>query len=208
MSSVKLVSITPDAEKFIAWSARVSSDNRDNPDYAKLFKYMLDHGHWSPFEQAHASFEIVTSRAIAAQILRHRSFTFQERSQRYTDELIGFEYTDARRQAAKNRQSSTDDLDEVAKTWWADAQAMCFRDAEDAYRVALGYGICREQARMLLPLATSTNLVMTGNIRSWIHYVDLRTKDDTQQEHREVALKIRSILTEELPTITSLLGWT
>lgn len=202
-----LVSITPKAEEFMAWAARVSSDNRENPEYAKLFKYMLDHGHWSPFEQAHASFEIVTSRAIAAQILRHRSFVFQERSQRYTDDITGFETTAGRRQAEKNRQSSTDDLDQATQDKWRAIQWHAFNDAHAAYRAALRLGICREQARMLLPLAVQTNLVMTGNIRSWIHYIELRTKPDTQEEHRVIAEAIRSQLAKELPVIASILKW-
>lgn len=202
-----LVSITPNAESFIAWAARTSSSYRDNPEYSKLFRHLLDNKHWSPFEQASASFEIVTSRAIAAQILRHR-FAFQERSQRYIGEVLGFEYSEGRRQAAKNRQSSTDDLSEDTKVWWQRVQEDEYLRASFMYEAALQRGICREQARMLLPLATQTSLVMTGNIRSWIHYVEIRTKDDTQREHYIVALKIKEKLAEELPIIASVLGWT
>lgn len=207
MSEVRLANITPDAEMFIAWAARRSSENPDNPEYGKLFKYLLDHKHWSPFEHATASFEITTSRAIAAQILRHRSFVFQERSQRYTDEILGFETSKARRQAVKNRQSSTADLDESTEFWWDSMQRAVFNQTEGYYNAALKRGICREQARMLLPLAVQTNLVMTGNIRSWIHYIELRGAEDTQQEHREIALAIRAQLTKELPVIAELLDW-
>ncbi len=207
MSSVKLVSVTPDAEQFIAWAARRSSDDPNNPEYVKLFQYMLAHNHWSPFEQAHASFEITTSRAIAAQILRHRSFTFQERSQRYTDEVLGFETSTARRQSAKNRQSSTADLDEETVMWWDEQQQWHYAGAYAAYKYALSKGICREQARMLLPIAVQTNLVMTGNIRSWIHYLALRCQVDTQQEHREVAEDIKGLLAEQVPVIAQILEW-
>lgn len=207
MSSVKLVSITPDAEKFIAWAARRSSDNPDNPEYDKLFQYLINHNHWSPFEQAHASFEITTSRAIAAQILRHRSFCFQERSQRYTDEIIGFETSTGRRQATKNRQSSTNDLGEATLEWWDETQSRAFKFSKEIYELSLSMGVCREQARMLLPLATQTNLVMTGNIRSWIHYVKLRCAKDTQQEHRQIAEDIQWDLSRSLPSIATALGW-
>ncbi len=207
MTDVKLISITPDAEKLIAYLARVSSDHQDNPDYAKLVKYLLDHKHFSPFEMAHCIIEINTSRAIAAQILRHRSFSFQEFSQRYANVAEFSVPVVGRKQSVKNRQSSTDELGEGAQLAWLRLQQEVFTQAEDAYDTAIRIGVAREQARMLLPLTTPTKLYMAGTIRSWMHYVDLRTQPDTQLEHRIVAEWCRDILTQQLPTIAAALGW-
>lgn len=205
--NVKLITITPDAEKTMIYIARVSSDNQDNPDYAGLLKYCLDHHHWSVFEHAHATVEIETSRAIAAQILRHRSFCFQEFSQRYADP-DDFELYDARRQAEKNRQSSVDDLPENVAFWWHSEQIVTWEICKNTYEEAVNkFGIARECARMILPLSTTTRLYMTGNIRSWIHYIQLRTAKDTQLEHREIALAIRDLLKPELPVISEAMGW-
>lgn len=205
--NVKLITITPDAEKTMIYIARVSSDNQDNPDYAGLLKYCLDHHHWSVFEHAHATVEIETSRAIAAQILRHRSFCFQEFSQRYADP-DDFELYDARRQAEKNRQSSVDDLPENVAFWWHSEQIGTWEICKNTYEEAVNkFGIARECARMILPLSTTTRLYMTGNIRSWIHYIQLRTAKDTQLEHREIALAIRGTLKPELPAIAEAMGW-
>lgn len=205
--NVKLIAITPDAEKTMIYIARVSSDNQDNPDYSGLLKYCLDHHHWSVFEHAHATVEIETSRAIAAQILRHRSFCFQEFSQRYS-EPDGFELYHARRQAEKNRQSSVDDLPENVAFWWHSEQLVTWDICMHTYEEAVNkFGIARECARMILPLNTTTRLYMTGNIRSWIHYIQLRTARDTQLEHREIALAIRDLLKPELPVISEAMGW-
>ena len=205
--SVKLIAVTPDAEKTIAYVARVSSPFQENPDYAKLIRYLIEHSHWSPLEHAHMTLEIATSRMISAQILRHRSFTFSEFSQRYaipTDPVI----YDARRQAEKNRQSSVDDLDPGIKQWWRNTQGSLFWMAEETYRQALAKGIAKECARAILPMNTSTRLYMTGSVRSWIHYIKLRTQEDTQAEHREIAEACKAIFVEQLPTVAEALGWT
>lgn len=203
---IALTQITPNAERQIVYTARASSPNQDNPDYAKLIKYLIDHSHWSPFEHASATIEIVTSRAIAAQILRHRSFTFQEFSQRYA-EVAECEVYKARRQDTKNRQNSIDDLDQETKDWWAVVQQEVWSEAYQLYQVALDKGIAKECARMILPLSTQTKLYMTGNIRSWIHYFQVRCHEDTQLEHREIALAIRNRLAQEMPVIAAALGW-
>lgn len=204
--NTRLVWITPQAENLIAYMARVSSNKQDNPEYKKLFKYLLDHKHFSPFEMANATFEIVTSRAISAQILRHRSFSFQELSQRYKD-VHEFEEVSPRRQAAKNRQSSTDDLSFADRKWFSDRTEELQSHAKDVYEEALARGIAKEIARFLLPMSTQTKLFMNGTIRSWIHYFALRCQEDTQQEHRELALSMRAILAQELPTIAQELNW-
>lgn len=203
---VQLVTITPDAEKTMIYIARVSSDNQFNPDYVGLLKYCFDHHHWSVFEHAHATVEIETSRAIAAQILRHRSFCFQEFSQRYAIP-DGIELYDARMQAEKNRQSSVDNAPPHLKTWWESEQQRVWETALQSYEDALSFGIARECARSVLPLNTQTRLYMTGNIRSWIHYIQLRTAENVQAEHREIALAIRGTLKPELPAIAEAMGW-
>lgn len=202
--SVKLISITPDAEKIIAYCARVSSNNQDNPEYEKLLCYCMNHGHWSIFEMANMTVEITTSRAIAAQILRHHSFSFQEFSQRYSV-ATEFETIQARRQDTKNRQNSFDDLSEQDKNWFIAAQSRVINEANNVYRDALDRGIAKECARMVLPLLTQTRLYMNGNIRSWIHYLQVRCTPETQKEHRDIALAIKAILKEELPTIGNLI---
>jgi len=205
---IKLVTITPDAEKLIAYMARVSSSHQDNPEYEKLIRYLIDHAHWSPFEMCHAVIELNTSRAIAQQILRHRSFSFQEFSQRYSSDIPGDpEFSWGREQADKNRQSSVVEFDDDTQIEWEAIQRRAFNAANNAYQQALDLGVAREQARMLLPLATPTRLYMSGSIRSWIHYIQLRTQADTQLEHREVAEECQLILAKELPTIGKILGW-
>lgn len=201
LNPAKLVAITPDAERIVAFCARVSSSNQENPEYEKLFRYLIKHAHWSPFEHASMTVEIETSRAIAAQILRHRSFCFQEFSQRYQEVVPEFHISDARAQAEKNRQSSTDTLSEEVKREWAELQGDIARVCAAAYGTALRMGIAREQARMLLPLSTNTRLYMTGNLRSWMHYCQLRCQPDTQQEHRLIAEACRAILYQQCPTI-------
>ena len=204
---VKLVSITPDAEKTIGYCARVSNPaNQCNPDVAGLLKYCILHGHWSIFEMANVVVEINTTRGIAAQILRHRSFSFQEFSQRYA-KALGFEEVEARRQDKKNRQNSFDDLSDDTKQWWSDAVSSIEQKSEALYNEALEKGIAKESARFLLPLNTSTRLYMNGTVRSWIHYINLRTDPSTQKEHRDIANAIKDILTEELPVVSEALNW-
>ena len=203
---VKLIAITPDAENLIAYCARVSSKKQNNPNIEKLLTYCYEHGHWSVFETAYITIEIETSRAISAQILRHRSFTFQEFSQRYA-EVPDFITYEARRQDTKNRQKSIDDMSFEDKHWFNIAQDRVQSLTAALYLDALDKGIAKEQARFLLPMSSKTKLYMTGNVRSWIHYIDQRCKWDTQQEHREIALKIREIMIKELPTISKAVAW-
>jgi len=204
--AVKLIAITPKAEELIAYCARVSSSNQFNPDIAKLLKYCINHGHWSVFETPYITVEINTSRAISSQILRHRSFTFQEFSQRYAA-VADFETYPARRQDSKNRQNSIDDMKLEDKTWFLDAQDSSQVFSAALYHDALDRGIAKEQARFLLPMSSKTKLYMTGNVRSWIHYLDLRCHIDTQKEHRDKALAIREILKTELPIISKAISW-
>lgn len=203
---IRLVTITPNAEELIAYCARVSSPNQENPEIEKLLRYCVTHKHWSIFEQASATFEITTSRAISAQILRHRSFKFQEFSQRYAEAQEFVEY-EARRQDTKNRQNSIDDIDEETQRSWLYRQQRNWDRAIAEYRWALNAGIAKECARMVLPMQTMTRLYMTGDIRSWLHYLDVRCSEDTQLEHREIALQIKDTLKEELPTIAQALDW-
>ena len=204
--AVKLIAITPKAEELIAYCARVSSSNQFNPDIAKLLKYCINHGHWSVFETPYITVEINTSRAISSQILRHRSFTFQEFSQRYAA-VADFETYPARRQDSKNRQNSIDDMDSEDKRWFVSAQDRIQLLSASLYHDALDKGIAKEQARFLLPMSSKTKLYMTGNVRSWIHYLDLRCHIDTQKEHRDIALAIREILKKELPIISKAVAW-
>ena len=203
---VKLIAITPEAEKLIAYCARVSSPKQDNPKIEKLLEYCIDHGHWSIFETPYITVEINTSRAISAQILRHRSFTFQEFSQRYAA-VADFETYPARRQDSKNRQNSIDDMKLEDKHWFNIAQDRVQTLSSFLYYEALDKGIAKEQARFLLPMSSKTKLYMTGNVRSWIHYLNLRCHVDTQKEHRDIALAIREILKKELPIISKAVAW-
>lgn len=204
---VKLISITPRAEETIAYCARVSSpDNQQNPEVSGLLGYCVKHGHWSVFEQANLILEISTSRAIAPQILRHRSFSFQEFSQRYSA-AADFVPHKARRQAKSNRQSSIDDLDRQTQDWFLQCQREIWQLTYSRYSEALERGIAKESARALLPLNTSTRLYMNGTIRSWIHYIQLRTLEDTQLEHRKIAELCREVFKRHLPQTASALGW-
>ena len=200
------VSVTPDAEKLIGYIARVSNPkNQDNPEVAGLLRYCIKHGHWSIFEQASMTVEIETTRGIAAQILRHRSFTFQEFSQRYADtNLLADEIPmfDLRHQDTKNRQNSTDDVPYNKKKDLEYKIAEHFVEAMDLYNELLGNGIAKECARFVLPLATPTRLYMTGTVRSWIHYIQLRGGHGTQKEHMDIAHAIEDIFIKEFP-ITS-----
>jgi thymidylate synthase (FAD) len=203
---VKLISITPDSENLIAYCARVSSNQQDNPSISKLLRYCIKHKHWSVFETAYLTVEINTSRAISAQILRHRSFTFQEFSQRYAA-VPDFITYDARRQDKKNRQASIDDMSIEDRHWFSVAQDRVQTLTASLYLDALDKGIAKEQARFLLPMSSRTKIYMTGNIRSWIHYLELRTGIETQKEHRDIARQIKKIFREELPIISGALEW-
>ena len=209
---IKLVSVTPDAEKMMAYVARVSNPkNQDNEKFAGLLRYCIKHGHWSVFEQAFMTVEINTTRGLAAQILRHRSFTFQEFSQRYADtNLLADEIPvpDLRHQDLKNRQNSTDDVPKNKKQDLQEKIAEHFVEAMDLYNELLASGIAKECARFVLPLATPTRLYMTGSVRSWVHYIDLRSAHGTQKEHMEVVENIRSIFKEQFPTVAEALEWT
>ncbi len=205
--SVRLISITPRAEELMGYCARVSNPvNQDNPKVAKLLGYCVEHGHWSVFEQANMVLEITTSRAIAPQILRHRSFSFQEFSQRYAEaqDFVPFR---ARRQDHKNRQNSIDDVDPETQEWFNRCQKEIWDFAFSRYEEALRRGLAKECARALLPLNTSTKIYMNGTVRSWIHYIQLRSKPDTQREHRDIALRCRDIFSEQLPQVASALKW-
>jgi thymidylate synthase (FAD) len=203
---VKLISITPDAEATIAHCARVSSPQNQGSSPDRLLAYCIKNKHWSIFEMANMCVEIETSRAISAQLLRHRSFSFQEFSQRYAKSTQFITYP-ARRQDEKNRQNSIDDLPDDVKDWFRRAQDLMHNTAETLYEKALAKGIAKEQARFLLPLSTLTKVYMTGSIRSWIHYLELRCGNGTQLEHQEVANQIKSIFIEQVPTISTALGW-
>lgn len=202
MKTVKLVSITPEVENTISYCARVSNPkNQDNYDTApKLLKYCIKNGHWSPFELGNMVVEIVTGRDVAPQILRHRSFSFQEFSQRYA-QATGFVKRFARRQDLKNRQNSTDDISENDKLWFEVAQDAVWQKSYSLYEEAISKGIAKECARALLPLNTQTTLYMNGTIRSWIHYCVLRCDKATQIEHREIANQCYNLLKQHVPNI-------
>ena len=208
---VKLISVTPDAEKTMAYVARVSNPkNQDNEKFAGLLGYCIKHGHWSVFEQAHMTVEINTTRGLAAQILRHRSFTYQEFSQRYADSsLLGdsIPLPELRRQDLKNRQNSTDDLDPLIVQDFNSKMQRHFVDGMKLYKEMLDVGVAKECARFVLPLATPTRLYMTGSCRSWIHYIELRSAHGTQKEHMNLVENVRSIFTEQFPTVAEALNW-
>ena len=208
---VKFISVTPDAEKTMAYVARVSNPkNQDNDKFAGLLGYCIKHGHWSVFEQAHMTVEINTTRGLAAQILRHRSFTYQEFSQRYADSsLLGdsIPLPELRRQDLKNRQNSTDDLDALVVQDFNSKMQRHFVDGMKLYKEMLDAGVAKECARFVLPLATPTRLYMTGSCRSWIHYIELRSAHGTQKEHMNLVENVRSIFTEQFPTVAEALNW-
>ena len=208
--NVNLVSITPDAEKTMAYIARVSNPtNQDNENYSGLLRYCIKHNHWSVFEQSTMTLEIETTRAIAAQILRHRSFTFQEFSQRYADSnLLGkIELPKLRKQDSKNRQNSTDDLDPEIIQSLNMQMGTLFGSALSLYNQMLELGVAKECARMVLPLCTPTRIYMTGSCRSWIHYINLRSAHGTQKEHMEIAEACRKVFTEQFPSVSEALEW-
>lgn len=211
MTNVNLVSITTDAEKLISYCARVSNpSNQNNDDYAKLLRYCILHGHWSIFEMANMVLEIETTRGIAAQILRHRSFSFQEFSQRYADASFLAESIDIpelRTQDPKNRQNSIDDLNEYKEAIYNQNMRELFAKSKALYDMMIRDGVAKECARFVLPLATPTRMYMNGTIRSWIHYINLRESNGTQKEHMDVANQCKDIFTKQLPTISEALGW-
>jgi len=208
---VSLISITPDAEKVITYIARVSNpDNQNNPNIAKLLKYCLDEGHVSIFEQASITIEVETHLAIATQILRHRSFCFQQFSQRYADVGLlneSIPLFELRTQDTKNRQNSLDTLDEKIKDQFLFKIENHFVDAMRLYNEMIVSGIAKECARFVLPQATTTRMYITGNIRSWIFYLRERLKDGVQKEHRDVAKLCQNIFIEQLPVVSTSLGW-
>jgi len=208
--NVKLISVTPDAEKTMAYVARVSNpNNQENPNYAKLLGYCIKHNHWSVFEQAFMTLEIETTRGLAAQILRHRSFTYQEFSQRYADSsLLGdtIPMFDLRRQDTKNRQNSIDDVDPFVRQEFEIRIRKHFDDAMTLYQSMLDMGIAKECCRFVLPLATPTRLYMAGSCRSWITYIALREKNGTQKEHMDIAKECKKIFAEQFPICTEALG--
>ena len=195
----------------MAYVARVSNPkNQDNPSFEGLLKYCIKHGHWSVFEQAYMTLEIQTSRAIAAQILRHRSFTYQEFSQRYADSTLladKIPMPKLRRQDTKNRQNSIDDVDPFIRQQFEIAMQRYFEEGLDLYRTMLDKGIAKECARMVLPLAVPTRIYMTGSCRSWIHYISLRSANGTQAEHMDIANQAKAIFCEQYPTVGKAMEW-
>ena len=208
---VSLVSVSPDAEKLMAYCARVSNPNNQNNDnYAGLLRYCIKHQHWSIFEQAFMTLEINTTRGLAAQILRHRSFTFQEFSQRYADTNLletNIPLPELRRQDTKNRQNSIDDVPEAQSKMLLGRIQNYFNEGLDLYNELLREGIAKECARFVLPLATPTRIYMSGSVRSWIHYIELRSGHGTQKEHMDIANACKSIFTEQFPTVSEALQW-
>ena len=208
--TVKLVTVTPDAEKLMAYVARVSNpSNQDNEKFAGLLKYCINHQHWSVFEQSSMTLEIETTRAIAAQILRHRSFTYQEFSQRYASStsLGKIPTPEYRRQDTKNRQNSTDDLDPFLKQTLELQTQTLFDSATALYEQMLADGVAKECARMVLPLCTPTKIYMTGSCRSWIHYINLRSAHGTQKEHMVIAKAVKDVFVEQFPAVSEALEW-
>ena len=222
--NVKLISLTQPqvnghddkvmtAENIIAYCARVSNpDNQHNVKTApKLLKFLIKHKHWSPFELANMCVEIKTSRAIAAQILRHRSFSFQEFSQRYS-KAQQLESLELRGQAEKNRQSSTDVVDPLLAKDYKNVKAsnaisQHLNEGVKLYDELIEAGVAKESARMVLPLTTETTMYMNGTVRSWVHYIDLRTEENTQKEHRDIANKIKEIFIKQFPSTSEALDW-
>ena len=203
--TVKLISVTPDAEKHMAYCARVSNpNNQENEKFSGLLRYCVKHQHWSIFEQAYMTLEINTTRGLAAQVLRHRSFTYQEFSQRYADSTLLSEtipLPDLRRQDHKNRQNSIDDIDPFTRQDFQIKIQKHFEEAMKLYQELLDADIAKECARFVLPLATPTRIYMTGSVRSWIHYIDLRSANGTQAEHMEIANLAKEIFIEQFPAV-------
>jgi thymidylate synthase (FAD) len=211
MNTAKLITITPDAEKLMAYCARVSNpSNQENPNYAKLLKYCIDHQHWSIFEQAFMTLEIETTRGIAAQILRHRSFTFQEFSQRYADTTLLSEdipIFELRRQDIKNRQNSINDIPHEKIVKWNSQIREHLAKTKAIYDAMIEDGIAKECARFILPLATPTKIYMSGSVRSFIHWIQLRSSNGTQKEHKAIAEEVKDIFCSVLPIVSEALEW-
>jgi len=211
MSKVELISLTPDAEKTMAYIARVSNPkNQNNDDYSRLLSYCIKHEHWSVFEQSFMTIQIETNRGIAAQILRHRSFTFQEFSQRYmASTALGEDIPipKLRRQDHKNRQNSLDDIPNEIQAKYSEKISNHFEEASKLYQEMLNEGIAKECARFILPLATPTRIYMSGSCRSWIHYIKLRTKDGTQKEHMDIAEDCKKVFIKYFPSVSEALEW-
>ena len=209
--TVRLIQATPNPEENMAYIARVSNpSNQENPNYAKLLAYCIKHNHWSVCEQSFMTLEIETNRGIAAQILRHRSFTYQEFSQRYADTNLlstDIPLPELRRQDTKNRQNSIDDLEEEKVFVMNKMIQDLFRDAQDTYNFLLEQGVAKECARFVLPLATPTKIYMSGSCRSWILYINLRSANGTQKEHMDIALECKEIFKEVFPSVAEALEW-
>ena len=206
--TVSLVHTTPDAEKLIAYMARVSNPaNQDNPESERLIRYLIKHKHWSPFEMVNMCVQIETTRSVAAQILRHRSFSFQEFSQRYAQVAEPAAIPQLRRQDTKNRQNSIDDLDPFEIQILEKQMQTLFDSSMALYKQMLGRGVAKECARMVLPLCTPTRIYMTGSCRSWIHYITLRSANGTQKEHMDVAEACKRVFIEQFPTVSEALEW-
>jgi|TARA_R100000008_G_scaffold83434_2_gene68861 thymidylate synthase (FAD) len=211
INTAKLISVTPDAEKHMAYCARVSNPaNQDNEKFSGLLKYCVKHQHWSIFEQAYMTLELTTTRGIAAQVLRHRSFTYQEFSQRYADSSLLMDkipLPKLRRQDEKNRQNSIDDLDPFDVQNLELQMQTLFDSSMALYQQMLGRGVAKECARFVLPLAVPTKIYMTGSVRSWIHYIDLRSANGTQKEHMDLALSAKEIFIEQFPAVAEAMEW-
>ena len=209
--NVKLISVTPDAEKMMGYVARVSNpSNQENPKVAGLLKYCVKHQHWSVFEQSFMTLEIETTRGLAAQILRHRSFTFQEFSQRHADSSLlstNIPLPELRRQDTKYRQNSINDVDEFKVQKYQMLMQDYFKQGMNLYQQMLNDGIAKECARFVLPLATPTRLYMSGSCRSWVHYIDLRSAHGTQKEHMDIAEACKNVFVEQFPTVAEALEW-
>ena len=209
--TAKFISVTPDAEKHIAYCARVSNpSNQGNDSFEGLIKYCIKHKHWSIFEQAFLTIELETTRAIAAQVLRHRSFTFQEFSQRYADSSLLMDkipLPELRRQDTKNRQNSTDDLDPFIVQKLEMQMQTLFDSSMALYQQMLGHGVAKECARNVLPMCVPTRMYMSGSVRSWVHYIDLRSANGTQKEHMDLANACKAIFVEQFPVIAQALDW-
>jgi thymidylate synthase (FAD) len=211
INTAKLISVTPDAEKHMAYCARVSNPaNQGNEKFSGLLKYCVKHQHWSIFEQAYMTLELTTTRGIAAQVLRHRSFTYQEFSQRYADSSLLAEkipLPELRRQDEKNRQNSIDDLDPFDVQNLELQMQTLFDSSMALYQQMLGRGVAKECARFVLPLAVPTKIYMTGSVRSWLHYIELRSANGTQKEHMDLALSAKEIFIEQFPAVAEAMEW-
>jgi len=212
--SVSLVSVTQpvipglkDAESIVGYCARVSNPANQFQEPKRLLKYCIKNKHWSIFEMANMVVEIKTTRAIAAQILRHRTFTFQEYSQRYAEVTDGPLIVEARIQDTQNRQNSYETVDQDLKSWWDREQRALYDQSVNLYERAIERGIAKESARFVLPLSAPTRMYMNGTIRSWIHYIDLRSANGTQKEHKEIAVACKDIFKEQFPVIADALEW-